>query len=134
MSYNERFNDENKTFTELMDELFSVIPKCDSNFIEKTKRFIATFEIESIDEFIFNIIEYFGPNDYDDVQPNGVRIMTMHKAKGLSASAVFVVGVEQENIPGRGKIDEERRLLYHHFYIMSMVFLIYFQNFWPNGV
>jgi superfamily I DNA/RNA helicase len=38
--------------------------------------------------------------------------MTMHKAKGLSASAVFVVGVEDEYIPGRGEVDEERRLLY----------------------
>jgi DNA helicase-2/ATP-dependent DNA helicase PcrA len=112
MSYKKLFNDENKPFVELLDELFSIIPKCDSDFIEKTKKFIKTFDIKSIDEFIFNIIEYFGPNDYDDVQPNGVRIMTMHKAKGLSASAVFVVGVEEENILGRGEIDEERRLLY----------------------
>jgi DNA helicase-2/ATP-dependent DNA helicase PcrA len=112
MSYKGRFNDENKTFTEMLDELFDVIPRCDSGFIEKTKQFIEKFEIKSIDEFIYNIIEYFGPSDYDDVQPNGVRIMTMHKAKGLSASVVFVVGVEQENIPGKGKTDEERRLLY----------------------
>jgi DNA helicase-2/ATP-dependent DNA helicase PcrA len=112
MSYKERFNDEEKTFVELVDELFSIIPKCDSYFLEKIKEFIKTFEIDSIDKFIFNITEYFGPSDYDDVQPNGVRIMTMHKAKGLSASAVFVVGVEEENIPGRGEIDEERRLLY----------------------
>ena len=45
-----------------------------------------------------------------------VNIMTMHKAKGLTASAVIIIAAEDEYIPGepRGKAaeDDERRLLY----------------------
>ena len=41
--------------------------------------------------------------------------MTMHKAKGLTASAVIIVAAEDEYIPGRQlgeKEGDERRLLY----------------------
>jgi DNA helicase-2/ATP-dependent DNA helicase PcrA len=52
----------------------------------------------------------------------------MHKAKGLTADIVFVVGAEDEHIPGRQigeeQVGDERRLLYvsltrakHHMYI-----------------
>ena len=112
MTYRERFNKEDTDFTNLIEELFSVIPSCEPDFIENAKKFVEVFEITSIDDFIYNITEYLGPNENNETQPDGVRVMTMHKAKGLSASAVFVVGVEDEIIPGRGSIDEERRLLY----------------------
>ena len=114
MTYKERFNNKDVDFPNLIEELFSVIPNCDHDFMTHTKKFIEIFDINSMDDFIYNIIEYLGPNENNEVQPDGVRIMTMHKAKGLSASAVFIVGVEEEIIPGRNKdkIDEERRLLY----------------------
>jgi superfamily I DNA/RNA helicase len=44
-----------------------------------------------------------------------VNILTMHKAKGLSADAVFIVGAEDEFIPGRNegpREGDERRLLF----------------------
>lgn len=44
-----------------------------------------------------------------------VNIMTMHKAKGLTASAVIIIAAEDEYIPGRQigeKEGDERRLLY----------------------
>jgi DNA helicase-2/ATP-dependent DNA helicase PcrA len=47
--------------------------------------------------------------------PACINIMTMHQAKGLDSQAVFVVGAEEEYIPGRAEgaaIDDERRLLY----------------------
>ena len=112
MTYKNRFTNKDKNFIDLMEDLFKAVPSCGPDVIANIKKFIERFQINSIDEFIFNIIEYLGPNDYEDVQPDGVRIMTMHKAKGLSASAVFVVGVEEENIPGKNDIEEERRLLY----------------------
>ena len=112
MTYKKRFDTNEKDFSVLIKELFSVIPNCEPNFIVNAKKFISIFEINSIDDFIYNIIEYLGPNENNEEQSNGVRIMTMHKAKGLSASAVFVVGVEDENIPGKGVLEEERRLLY----------------------
>ncbi|MEW5875009.1 MAG: ATP-dependent helicase [Candidatus Zixiibacteriota bacterium] len=56
-----------------------------------------------------------------------VNILTMHRAKGLTAKAVFVLGAEDEYIPGQARgaqIGDERRLLYvsmtravHHLYI-----------------
>jgi DNA helicase-2/ATP-dependent DNA helicase PcrA len=114
MVYKERFNNNDMDFTDLLKELLSVIPNCEQDFMTKINKFVDVFEINSIDDFINNIIEYLGPNENNEIQPDGVRVMTMHKAKGLSASAVFVVGVEEEIIPGKNKnkIDEERRLLY----------------------
>jgi superfamily I DNA/RNA helicase len=52
-----------------------------------------------------------------ELDSNAINIMTMHKAKGLSADVVFVVAVEDEYIPGRAAADEllvgdELRLLY----------------------
>lgn len=51
-------------------------------------------------------------NEEEDIRPNTVNIMTMHKAKGLDACVVIVAAAEDELIPGRGFPDEERRLLY----------------------
>lgn len=48
----------------------------------------------------------------------GVRVLTIHGAKGREFDSVFVVGFEDEAIPGRaahfdgGQIEEERRLAY----------------------
>lgn len=50
-----------------------------------------------------------------DLQDGSVNILTMHKAKGLSADAVIVLAAEDEYIPGRAGGDaqgDERRLLY----------------------
>lgn len=48
--------------------------------------------------------------------PNTINILTMHKAKGLGREAVFIVGAEDETLPGRAsnnrEMNEERRLLY----------------------
>ncbi len=44
-----------------------------------------------------------------------VNIMTMHRAKGLDADVVFIVGAEEQFIPGRNKgkrEGDERRLFY----------------------
>lgn len=50
------------------------------------------------------------------VDPRAVNILTMHKAKGLTAEAVFIAAAEDEYIPGRAatesEVGDERRLLY----------------------
>lgn len=46
---------------------------------------------------------------------NGVRVLTVHSAKGLEFDTVFLAGFEDETIPGRRKdvdLEEERRLAY----------------------
>ena len=55
------------------------------------------------------------------------RLLTMHRAKGLTAEAVIVAATEDQYIPGRAQgdeVDDERRLLYvsltrakHHLFI-----------------
>jgi DNA helicase II / ATP-dependent DNA helicase PcrA len=57
-------------------------------------------------------------HDDDEVLPQRVRMMTMHRAKGLSARVVFVPGLEEEIFPGAkrrpypGLVLEAARLLY----------------------
>ncbi len=50
------------------------------------------------------------------IEQGKVNVLTMHKAKGLTAKAVFVVAAEDELNPGRAdtadEIGDERRLLY----------------------
>lgn len=48
---------------------------------------------------------------------NGVQLMTMHKSKGLEWKAVFVIGVDEDILPGNKvesdeNMEEERRVLY----------------------
>ena len=54
-------------------------------------------------------------DEEQELDSESVNIMTMHKAKGLTASAVIIVAAEDEYIPGRQigeKEGDERRLLY----------------------
>ena len=62
-----------------------------------------------------------------EMEVGKVNILTMHRAKGLTAEAVIVVATEDQYIPGVAKgeeIGDERRLLYvsltrarHHLFI-----------------
>lgn len=63
-----------------------------------------------------------------ELEEGKVNIMTMHRAKGLTAEAVVMVGAEDEQIPGpnlaAARLAEERRLLYvsltrakHHLFV-----------------
>ncbi len=51
-----------------------------------------------------------------EVASDKINILTMHKAKGLTADAVFIVAAEDEYLPGNQKgeekVGDERRLLY----------------------
>lgn len=56
--------------------------------------------------------------DQDDQDPDKVKMMTIHAAKGLEFPSVFVVGLEENLFPSmlslntRDELEEERRLFY----------------------
>lgn len=62
-----------------------------------------------------------------ELEPGKINILTMHRAKGLSAKAVIIVAAEEQLIPGDAvgeHLDDQRRLLYvaltrakHHLYV-----------------
>lgn len=71
----------------------------------------STFLVADLSDFLNAIA--MGKDEEQDLIPNTVNIMTMHKAKGLDACVVFIPGGEEEIIPGdRGGTDEARRLFY----------------------
>lgn len=76
---------------------------------------IVSAEADSLDEAVRAIGAL--RNDAEAViDENSVNILSMHKAKGLEADVVFLIGAEDEYMPGRaeGVVEEngERRLLY----------------------
>jgi len=78
------------------------------------ERIITTVGQDNLSELLRAINVSLG-NEEQEKQAGSVNIMTMHQAKGLTATAVFIVGAEDEYIPGRAEgrgIDDERRLLY----------------------
>ncbi len=83
--------------------------------IAEFKRIVETTENPSISDLVRGVSTV----DEDiEQEPDAekISIMTMHRAKGLTAKAVIVAGAENERIPGRAEgekeIGEERRLLY----------------------
>lgn len=83
--------------------------------IDFFKIIIDTSEIANLRDLISVISTSLGDKEqYIDI--SSINIMTMHRAKGLTAEAVFIVAAEDEYIPGNQlgeeKVSEERRLLY----------------------
>ena len=76
---------------------------------------VTVSEITNLRDLLATISTSLGDKE-QDIDVNSVNIMTMHKAKGLSAEAVFIVGAEDEYLPGdqigEEKEGDERRLLY----------------------
>jgi DNA helicase-2/ATP-dependent DNA helicase PcrA len=90
----------------------------DSDQQQLINDYLASIMVEAspntISELLSIINSSIGFAEQELVQGK-VNIMTMHKAKGLSADVVFVVGAEKQYIPGKNigaKAEDERRLLY----------------------
>jgi DNA helicase-2/ATP-dependent DNA helicase PcrA len=96
-----------------LELLKDFIPDCNEEFYSQIKVLTETKKLSSIDDLIEFANELLSPvPETPDENVNGIRIMTMHQAKGLTAKATFIVAAEEEYTPGRGDIDEERRLFY----------------------
>lgn len=71
-------------------------------------------EAKSIEELL-RATEVASENIEQEIEEGKVNILTMHRAKGLTAEAVIVAACEDQYIPGRAQgddVDDERRLLY----------------------
>jgi DNA helicase-2/ATP-dependent DNA helicase PcrA len=85
-----------------------------NSVLREFERVAETIEATSIEEIV-RATEVASEDIEQEVQQGTVNILTMHRAKGLTAEAVIVAAAEDQYIPGRAQgdaIDDERRLLY----------------------
>ena len=101
-----------KTIFEAFEILFTMVSELKTEDKVIIMDLLEKEQISSLGDFSTLVSDTIGPEENDYTGIEAIRIMTMHQAKGLSADAVFVVGVEEEYLPGRGNPEEERRLLY----------------------
>lgn len=90
--------------------------ECIANeFIDYISRIVGINTCFSINDFL-NIIETENNKIEQEREDGKVNFLTMHKAKGLDADAVFIIACKNEYVPGaqtsKSAIDDERRLLY----------------------
>ncbi|WP_080840063.1 ATP-dependent helicase [Cohnella massiliensis] len=89
--------------------------------LDRAEQFIARWEVrqqemgEPFDPYAF--LHWMRTRDMQErlaqEEADGVRLLTIHAAKGLEWERVFVIGVNEEILPSkRGDIEEERRLFY----------------------
>ncbi len=122
---------EEKTTSELMDEIFNATgylqlynPDDEEDYgrlenIKELKSVAITYPklVEFLEQVSLVESEYF-EGEHKKGNKDGVRLMTLHQAKGLEFSHVFIVGLEEGLLPHSRSIDniyeleEERRLFY----------------------
>lgn len=94
--------------------------------VEQLRRMAESVDARSIRE-VLRATDVSKEEIEQDLERGKVNILTMHRAKGLTADAVIVAAAEDQYIPGRAKgdaVDDERRLLYvsltrakHHLFV-----------------
>jgi superfamily I DNA/RNA helicase len=104
-----------------------------------TARFTTTVETiqpESLEQLV-RALEVSNESLEQEIVKGTVNILTMHRAKGLTAEAVVVLAAEDEYLPGRAQGDQlgdERRLLYvsltraKHYLFMTFCFMTFCQR------
>lgn len=120
-----------KTTSELMEEIFQATgylqlynPDDEEDYgrienIKELKSVAITYPklVEFLEQVALVESEYF-EGERKQGNKDGVRLMTLHQAKGLEFSHVFIVGLEEGILPHSRSIDniyeleEERRLFY----------------------
>jgi DNA helicase II / ATP-dependent DNA helicase PcrA len=88
------------------------IPNPDDVKIENLNQLVmAASRFNSIQDFI-DYTETFQDEAVSDNR-DGVRLMTVHKAKGLEFPVVFLVGLVENILPSKkGNLEEERRICF----------------------
>ena len=103
------------------EELMKVVRSASDCFEADMKDALLKFEqvvhvsgATSIEELVRGVTSD-NENIEQELDEDRVNILTMHRAKGLTAEAVIIAAAEDEQIPGRAsgeEVDDERRLLY----------------------
>ncbi len=81
---------------------------------EHLRKAVEASQATSVAELI-RVLEASSEDIEQELEEGKVNILTMHRAKGLTAKAVIVVAAEDEYLPGRAEgegVGDERRLLY----------------------
>lgn len=90
----------------------------EENLCEKIKSYFKKIKKETESNTLEKLVKSIGTASEmmeQETAPNTVSVLTMHQAKGLTFDTCFIVGAEDEFIPGRNDgefIGDERRLLY----------------------
>ena len=109
-----------ETYDELMEMIRSAAKAIVANDEErkaillKLERAAEDFGATSI-ETLIRAVSVESESTEQELEDGKVNILTMHRAKGLTAEAVIIAAAEDEYIPGTAVgegIDDERRLLY----------------------
>jgi DNA polymerase III epsilon subunit family exonuclease len=90
--------------------------------VARLKALLEISQAESLEESVARFLERVALSTSEGVEadPHRINLLTLHSTKGLEFSRVYVVGVEDYQIPGyyaavdgrRDEIEEARRLLY----------------------
>jgi hypothetical protein len=88
----------------------------------RLRQVLAASRAEVLDESVTAFLEHvaLSTSEGTEADPHRVNLLTLHSTKGLEFSRVYIVGVEDYQIPGyyqtvdnrTDEIDEARRLLY----------------------
>lgn len=107
-------DEEGKMRYENFEELLNSV----SNFVTEESDEENAEVFRSLPLFMQDIALYTDADDTDKLEGNYVSLMTIHAAKGLEYSVVFIVGLEENLFPSmmalntREELEEERRLFY----------------------
>jgi len=110
-----------KTLNDIIATVFNQLPDCRNDpGVIKCHEYIMKFAGKEDAVTVKEIIEDFDrakeSGEFDlkmEAESQGVRIMTMHSAKGLEAPLVFVPALEDDIMPGQVENMEERRRLFY---------------------
>lgn len=107
-----------ESFQSLLNRIYEWLSQNREGFDEINRYLnetLASTEQGSINDLL-QAIESTYESIEQEIDPNCVNMLTMHKAKGLSSNAVIILAAEDEFIPGRNEAEpslgDERRLLF----------------------
>jgi DNA helicase-2/ATP-dependent DNA helicase PcrA len=87
------------------------IPSPDNSKIDNINQLVISANKYQDIKSLLNYAETFKDERSND--PNGVSLMTIHKAKGLEFPVVFMIGMVEGMLPHKnGDIEEERRVAF----------------------